>query len=99
MDMMMFEDIQFREKQFGGWAARIPLKDGHAMSIIAGKHAYSSPREDLQNVKDYDLFEIAVFDNAGDFVTYRFATECTKDDGVKGWVPREEILEIIKNHG
>lgn len=91
---MKFEDIKFKQRAFGGISAQVELKDEMILSIIGGQMAYSTPREDLTEAKDFASFEIAILDRAGEFVTSNHIADL--DDDVKGWVNRDEILEIIK---
>lgn len=91
---MKFEEIKFEQRVFGGVAAQVELKDEMILSIVAGQMAYSTPRKDLADAKDFASFEIAILDKEGEFVTRDHITDI--DDDVKGWVGREEILEIIE---
>ena len=91
---MKFEDIKFRQRTFGGIVAQVELKNEMILSIIGGRMAYSTPRKDLTEAKEFASFEVAILDKDGEFVTRDHITGL--DDDVKGWVSRDEILEIIK---
>ena len=91
---MKFEDIKFEQRTFGGVAAQVELKDEMILSIVAGQMAYSTPRQDLTEANDFASFEIAILDKDGEFVTRDHISDL--EDDVKGWVGREEILQIIE---
>ena len=91
---MKFEDIEFGPNHFGGVVAQVELKDNMLLSIVAGSMAYSTPRKSFSDPKDFTSFEIAIFDKGGEFVTRDHISDL--EDDVKGWVGREEILQIIE---
>ena len=59
------------------------------MSIVAGKGLYSLPRDAGDSPDNFLKFEVAIFDEDGNFVM---------DDGndVLGWQSRSDIDELIK---
>lgn len=59
--------IQLDENKYG---ATIPCKSGKFhISMIAGKHAYSNPRE-LVNPLDYTHVEIAIFNEKDEWASF-----------------------------
>lgn len=95
---MKVKDLNFKEKPYGGWSARVKVTEDIELSVVAGQFAYSSPREDLTDPHEYTAYEIAVFKN-GEF-TQEFFDD--PNDDVVGWVSPEEIESLynkIKNNG
>ena len=80
-------------------------KDGKVLriSIQAGAGMYSSPRENLKFMDQYDACEIAFLDSSGflneknnDFIKSLIENiELSTGDGVCGYVPVQTIIEII----
>lgn len=91
--MKTFDDIVFYRNPYkDGWHGVLKLEN-YTLSVIAAKHAYSTPREYLQNVEDYSKFEVAVIGKE-DFDTRKiFPFEF---DDVFAYKSREEINDIIK---
>ena len=91
--MKVFKDLVF-EKRFGGdIGARMDFDNGFSISVVAGKMAYSTPREDKNSPDDFVSFEIAVFGPNGDF-TRKFFPEDHPDD-VLGWQSRGQINALM----
>jgi len=92
---MKFTDLKFKPSQHGGFGTHTEI-NGYILSVQCGERSYCRPREDLDSPEDYDTFEIAIWEAAGNRVwcTQRFADT---DDDVLGWVSREEIEKIIEN--
>jgi len=89
---MKFTDIIFTPHPHGGVKSRTFFPNGYELSVVAGQFAYSTPRVDLDSANDYEAFEIAVFDQDGEFITGQFGF----DDDVAGWRTREEIETLMK---
>lgn len=89
---MKFTDIIFTPHPHGGIKSRTFFPNGYELSVVAGAFAYSTPREDLDSADGYEAFEIAVFDQDGEFVTNQFGF----GDDVQGWLSRKEIDELMK---
>ena len=67
------------------------LDNGIELSVVAGSGMYSAGKDGVRgavnNVKDASSFEVAIFDQDGEFIG---------DDMVLGWQSREDIDKIIK---
>ena len=90
--MKVFKDLVFGER-FGGMGARMDFDNGFSISVVAGKTAYSTPREDNQDPDFFSEFEVAVFNDRGEF-TREFFPEDHNDD-VMGWQSRADINTIM----
>ena len=91
--MKTFKDIIFKQHKLGKGNIQglLMLDNGIELSVVAGDGMYSSGktgvREAVDNVKDVSSFEVAVFDQDGEFIG---------GDMVLGWQSREDINELIK---
>jgi len=97
---MKFIDLQFQSHPLGGFGSRTKI-NGHTLSVQCGARNYCSPRQDLASPDEYESFEIAIWENAGDgpWCTQKFFTDGDVD--VAGWLSREQIEEVItklENH-
>jgi len=90
---MDFSKIIFKQDQMGEWKSTTHFQNGYSMSVIAGVMAYCNPRENLDDPQSYNTYEIAIFDEDGDWVTRRFTDE---DDDVCGWLTKAEINDLMK---
>lgn len=93
-NVMIFKNIKFDKKPYGGWTSKTFLGGDMEISIVGGLHCYSTPREDLDDPFSYSKYEIAVFKN-GEF-TREFFDDGNHNDDVMGWVSPEEILTLIE---
>ena len=91
--MKVFNDLEFGERLGGGIGARLDFDNGFSISVIAGKFAYCTPREDNSDPDFFSDFEVAVFGPNGDWATRDFLPE-SKDD-VLGWRSRAEINTLM----
>jgi len=91
--MLVFKDLEFKEKPFGGIGAKAEFKNGLIISVIAGKMAYSTPREDKDSPDDFSSFEVAVFAPNGDWATKDFVPG--HHDDVLGWQDRGQINALM----
>ena len=91
--MIQFKDLKFESRQFGGVGATHTFDNGNTISIIGGKGAYSTPREDLSSPDEYMNFEVALLDKDGEWIT-RLVIPGSADD-VIGWQSREQINSIM----
>jgi hypothetical protein len=91
--MKTFKDIIFKRHRLGKGHIQglLMLDNGVEISIVAGTGMYSAGktgvRGPVNNVKDVSSFEIAIFDQEGEFIG---------KDMVLGWQSREDINKIIK---
>ena len=90
--MLIFEDLKF-EKKFGGVGATHTFDNGITISVQAGSGNYSTPRENLSSSDNFVSFEVAVWDEDGDFVTKDFVPDI--NDDVIGWQGRGEISFLM----
>ena len=91
--MKIFKDLVFKKRHSGGIGAKVDFDNGFSISVIAGKFAYSTPREDKDSPDDFSSFEIAVFGPNGDFVTKDFVLGL--DNDVLGWQNRGQINALM----
>jgi hypothetical protein len=90
-EMKVFKDLVFKDK-FGGLSAKMDFDNGFSISVIAGKMAYSTPREDKDSPNDFASFEVAVFGPDGDFTREFFPDH---HDDVLGWQERGQINALM----
>ena len=91
--MKTFKDLVFGERLGGSLGARMDFDNGFSISVIAGKSAYSTPREDKDSPDDFVSFEVAVFAPNGDWATKQFVPDL--DDDVLGWQDRGQINALM----
>ena len=91
--MKTFKDLEFVVHPSGGWASSLKFKNGYRLSVVCGEFAYCTPRLNLPSPLNYNSYEIALFDPAGDFVTQQVLG--TEGDDVLGWLSVDEINEKI----
>ena len=91
--MKVFKDLEFKLRSHGGISTSMRFDNGFLISVIAGKMAYSTPREDKDSPDDFASFEVAVFSPDGDF-TRKFFPEDHPDD-VLGWQDRGQINALM----
>ena len=91
--MLIFEDLVF-EKKFGGVGVAHTFDNGITISVQAGSGNYSTPREDLTSSDQFSSFEVAIWDEDGDWITKEFFPD--NNDDVIGWQSREDINNLIK---
>ena len=96
--MKTFKDIKFKQHSVVGKEAiqgLLTLDNGIVFSVVAGKSMYSTGkggvREAVSKVEDASSFEVAIFDQAGNFIS-------ADDDLVLGWQSREDIDKLIQIH-
>ena len=91
--MKTFKDIQFYQSMGGTLKSTTKFDNGFELSVIAGEHAYSTPRENNLDPDFFSAFEVAIFNEEGEFVTKDFFPD-TEDD-VIGWRTRTDIDNIM----
>ena len=91
---MKFIDLQFQSHPMGGFGSHAEI-NGHTLSVQCGAGNYCSPREDLASPDEYESFEIAIWETAGNgpWCTRKFFKD--GDDDIAGWLSREQIEEVI----
>jgi hypothetical protein len=91
--MKTFRDIEFFPSMGGNLKSSTKFDNGFEISVIAGEFAYSTPREDKDSPDDFDKFEVAIFNDEGEFVTSDFVLDL--DDDVLGWQNRGQINALM----
>ena len=91
--MKVFKDLVFSANRTGGVNSRTDFDNGFSLSVVAGGIAYSTPREDNTDPDFFSAFEVAVFNNEGEF-TREFFPEDHLDD-VMGWQSRDDINTLM----
>ena len=92
--MIKFKDLKFVPRSIGGGVGAIHTFDnGITISVQASELNYSTPREDLSSPNEYSSFEVAMWDEEGEWVTKQLFPD--HNDDVIGWLSRKEINRII----
>jgi len=91
--MKTFKDIQFFPSMGGNLKSTTKFDNGFELSVIAGEFAYSTPRENSLDPDFFSEFEIAIFNDEGEFVTQDFFPDA--GDDVMGWQTRADINSIM----
>ena len=91
--MKTFKDIQFHQSMGGNLKSNTKFDNGFEMSVIAGEFAYSTPRENSLDPDFFSAFEVAIFNDEGEFVTQDFFQDI--NDDVMGWQSRADINTIM----
>lgn len=91
--MKTFKDLEFMVHPSGGWASTLKFKNGYKLSVVCGEFAYCTPRLNLPSPLNYNSYEIALFDPAGEFATRQVFGG--GDDDVLGWLSVDQINEKI----
>ena len=95
--MKTFKDIVFKQHRLGKGNIQglLTLDNGIELSVVAGEGMYSSGkggvREPIDKVEDAISFEVAVFDQDGNFIG-------ADNDLILGWQSREDICKLIQIH-
>jgi len=91
--MKTFKDLVFHPNRTGGVNSRTEFGNGFSLSVIAGGFAYSTPREDNPDPDFFSEFEVAVFNDDGEFTQEFFPPD--HDDDVLGWQERGQINALM----
>jgi len=91
--MKTFKDIKFFPSMGGNLKSNTKFDNGFEISVIAGQFAYSTPRENSLDPDFFSEFEIAIFNDEGEFVTQDFFPDA--GDDVMGWQTRADINSIM----
>ena len=91
--MKTFKDIQFHPSMGGRLKSTTKFDNGFELSVIAGEHTYSTPRENNLDPDFFSEFEVAIFNDKGEFVTQDFFQDI--NDDVMGWQSRADINTIM----
>ena len=90
--IIQFKDLIFKDNTFMINAHHV-FDNNWEISVSAGSGIYSTPKEDLKDPESFSSFEIAIFNQNGDFAT---SEVLQIDDDVAGWQSREDINNIIE---
>mgnify|MGYP007125715646 CR=1 FL=1 len=90
--MIQFKDLIFKDHHHMINAHHVFDNDWE-ISVSAGAGNYCTPREDLGQPELFSSFEVAIFNQNGDFATKDLLQA---DDDVVGWCGREDINNIIE---
>ena len=91
--MKTFKDIEFFPSMGGNLKSSTKFDNGFEISVIAGQFAYSTPRENSLDPDFFSAFEVAIFNDEGEFVTQDFFQDI--NDDVMGWQSRADINTIM----
>jgi hypothetical protein len=91
--MVTIDDLKFTKQSHGGIGTAFKTRSKVTISIQAGEYVYSTPRSNEYNPDEYILFEVALINYKGDFITDKFIN--CGEDKVAGWVSRSVINNII----
>lgn len=91
--MKTFKDIEFFPSMGGNLKSNTKFDNGFEISVIAGQFAYSTPRENSLDPDFFSAFEVAIFNDEGEFVTQDFFQDI--NDDVMGWQTRADINTIM----
>ena len=95
--MKTFKDVSWKQHGLGKGSIQglLKLHNGIELSIVAGTGMYSAGKTGVRgaadNVEDVSSFEVAVFDQDGNFIG-------ADNDLVLGWQSREDIDKLIQIH-
>ena len=91
--MKTFKDIRFFDSMGGNLKSITKFDNGFSLSVIAGEHAYCEPRESSIDPDFFSEFEVAVFNDDGEFVREFFPED--HNDDVLGWQSRADINTLM----
>ena len=90
--MITFNDLIFKDHKYMINAHHVFDNDWE-ISVSAGHGIYSTPKEDLKDHKLFSSFEVAIFNENGDYATKDILQI---DDDVVGWMGIDDINNIIE---
>ena len=98
MTKLTFNDINFGPHPLGGVFGTLQVND-YKLSVIGGYGFYSTYASGVKPSKthtpdDFIAFEIAVFDDDGEYVTQKFFDD-DHENYVRGWQSRDDINDLI----
>lgn len=86
MKEVIWSEDQTVEKRSGGYAYRVPLGRGYAMSILSTQYSYGGQE---------GLYEIALVGPDGELANIRGSVKGFDDDEVLGWLKEEQVREYF----
>lgn len=94
MQKKTFNDIKFKKHPNGDGIVGNLVINGNTLSVIAGSGFYCFPKKNFKSPDLFTAFEIAVWDQDGNFITDKFFDD-DHDNGVRGWLSRDDINHLI----
>ena len=88
-----FDSLNFKVDRNGNWNAVYDFGEGVRFSILAGKGAYSTPREYLDNPMDYRQYEVMLR-----FPGLKSPQDIgiQENDDVFGYLTKEKVTEYAR---
>ena len=88
-----FKSLKWKKHRIidGAIQGKLTLSNGIEFSVVAGPTLYSLPRDKGNSPDDFDKFEVAIFDQDGNFIG-------ANEGDVMGWQSREDINKLIQIH-
>ena len=88
-----FKSLKWKKHKIipGAIQGKLMLSNGIEFSVVAGPTLYSLPKDKGNSPDDFNLFEVAIFDQDGNFIS-------SKEGDVLGWQSREDINKLIQIH-
>ena len=94
MQKKTFNDIKFKKHPNGDGIVGNLVINGNTLSVIAGSWFYCFPKKNFKSPDLFTAFEIAVWDQDGNFITDKFFDD-DHDNDVRGWLSRDDINHLI----
>ena len=91
--MKTFKNIRFHDSMGGNLKSTTKFDNGFEISVVAGEFAYSTPRKNNPDPDFFSAFEVAIFNDEGEFVTKDFLPG--HNDDVLGWQDRGQINALM----
>jgi len=91
--MKTFNDLIFKDN-LGAINAKHVFDNKYEISVSAGQIPYSTPRKDNLDSSRYSSFEVAIFNEHGEFVTSDILGSDI-NEAVLGWQSRGEINTMM----
>ena len=91
--MKTFKNIRFHDSMGGNLKSTTKFDNGFEISVVAGEFAYSTPRKNNPDPDFFSAFEVAIFNDDGEFVTKDFLPG--HNDDVLGWQDRGQINALM----
>ena len=91
--MIQFKDLKFEPRDMGGVGAKHTFDNGITISVQASQFNYSTPKDNLFSSDQFSSFEVAMWNEDGEWVTKDFVPDA--GDDVLGWQDRDEINTLM----
>lgn len=89
-----FDDIEFKKHPNGDGIVGNIVINGNTLSVVAGSSFYCFPKKNFKSPNLYTLYEVAVWDENGKFITKELYPGHEHD--VMGWVSKDDINSLIE---